>query len=103
LCAHHYFNGLTVFVAVILTGLTSFILTFRPDLKTDLISVWILFPLDRPYKNYSLVSYPVDRSAPPKVMNVRYKIDHPYGSLIGWSVVNPKVDYVYECRWEEKG
>jgi hypothetical protein len=90
-------------VAVILTGLTSFILTFRPDLKTDLISVWILFPLDRPYKNYSLVSYPVDRSAPPKVMNVRYKIDHPYGSLIGWSVVNPKVDYVYECRWEEKG
>jgi len=71
---------------------------FVTSLKTDLISVWILFPLDRPYKNYSLVSYPVDRSAPPKIMNVRYKIDHPYGSLIGWSVVNPKVHYVYECR-----
>jgi len=76
---------------------------FVTNLKTDLISVWILFPQDRPYKNYSLVSYPVDRSAPPTIMNVRYKIDHPYGSLIGWSVVNPKVDYVYECRWEAKG
>ena len=73
---------------------------FVTSLKTDLISVWILFPLDKPYKNYSLVSYPVDRSAPPKMMNVRYKIDHPYGSLIGWSLVNPQVDYVYECRWE---
>lgn len=73
---------------------------FVTSLKTDLISVWILFPLDQPYKNYSLVSYPVDRSSPPTVMNVRYKIDHPYGSLIGWSLVNPQVDYVYECRWE---
>lgn len=73
---------------------------FVPSLKTDLISVWILFPLDQPYKNYSLVNYPVDRSAPPKIMNVRYKIDHPYGSLIGWSLVNPQADYVYECRWE---
>ena len=68
---------------------------FVTSLKTDLISVWILFPLDQPYKNYSLVSYPVDRSSPPTVMNVRYKIDHPYGSLIGWSLVNPQVDYVY--------
>jgi len=67
--------------------------------KTDLISVWLLFPLDRPYRTYSLVSYPVDRSLPPKIMNNRYAIDHPYGSLIGWSVVNPEEDRVYECRW----
>jgi len=73
---------------------------FVTALKTDLISVWILFAPERPYQTYSLVSYPVDRSVPPKVMNVRYTIDHPYGSLIGWSVVNPKIDYVYECRWK---
>jgi len=67
--------------------------------KTDLVSVWMLFPADRPYRTYSLVRYPQDRSAPPQVMHSRYAIDHPYGSLIGWSVVNPKVGTVYECRW----
>ena len=67
--------------------------------KTDMISVWMLFPADRPYKTYSLVSYPVDRSQPPKIMNSRYTIHHPYGSLIGWSVLNPEPDRVYECRW----
>jgi len=72
---------------------------FVTHAKTDLISVWMLFPAARPYKTYSLVSYPVDRSAPPKIMNSRYSIHHPYGSLIGWSVLNPEEDRVYECRW----
>ena len=67
--------------------------------KTDLISVWMLFPADRPYRTYSLVRYPLDRSLPPVLMNSRYAIDHPYGSLIGWSVVNPEIGSVYECRW----
>ena len=74
---------------------------FVTHAKTDLISVWLLFPADRPYRTYSLVSYPVDGSAAPKIMDNRYAIDHPYGSLIGWSVVNPKEDHVYECRWTE--
>jgi predicted acylesterase/phospholipase RssA len=72
---------------------------FVTRMKTDLISAWLLFPPDRPYRTYSLVSYPVDMSQPPSMMNERYAIDHPYGSLIGWSVVNPKEDFVYECRW----
>lgn len=72
---------------------------FITHTKTDMISVWMLFPADRPYKTYSLVSYPVDRSLPPKIMNSRYSIQHPYGSLIGWSVLNPEPDFVYECRW----
>jgi predicted acylesterase/phospholipase RssA len=72
---------------------------FVTHTKTDLISVWMLFPAARPYKTYSLVSYPVDRSQPPKMMNTRYSIHHPYGSLIGWSVLNPEEDRVYECRW----
>jgi hypothetical protein len=72
---------------------------FVTHTKTDLISVWLLFPADRPYRTYSLVSYPVDRSLPPRPMTKRYAIDHPYGFLIGWSVVNPEQDRVYECRW----
>ena len=72
---------------------------FITHTKTDLISVWMLFPPDRPYKNYSLVVYPVDRSRPPQIMNSRFAIDHPYGTFIGWSVINPEPDQVYETRW----
>lgn len=70
--------------------------------KTDLLSVWLLFPENRPYHSYSLMRYPADKSAPPQMMNPRNTIDHPYGSLIGWSVVNPQVGMVYECRWSSK-
>jgi hypothetical protein len=70
--------------------------------KTDLLSMWLLFPEDRPYRTYSLVRYPADKSAPPQTVNPRDEINHPYGSLIGWSVVNPQVGTVYECRWTTK-
>jgi hypothetical protein len=72
---------------------------FETYAKTDLASLWILFPPDRPYHHYSLVHYPGDRRSPPELMQARFTIDHPYGSLIGWSVVNPESDSVYECRW----
>ena len=69
---------------------------------SDLLSVWMLFPEDRPYRTYSLVRYLADKSERPQIMDPRNTIDHPYGSLIGWSVVNPQVDSVYECRWTSK-
>ncbi|MGI9243624.1 MAG: hypothetical protein ACR2RV_22700, partial [Verrucomicrobiales bacterium] len=72
---------------------------FKTHTETDLISAWLLFPEDRPYRTYSLVSYPEDRSAELAIVKPRYQIDHPYGYLIGWSVVNPAEDRVYECRW----
>ena len=72
---------------------------FVTHAKTGLMSVWLLFPADRPYRTYNLVSYPVDRSAAPRSMTKRFTIDHPYGFLIGWSVVNPEEDRVYECQW----
>ncbi len=75
---------------------------FIARFKTDLVTVWLLFPEDRPYQNYELVSYPSDRSEAPTIMNSRYQINHPYGSLIGWSVVNPQIDRVYECRWKSE-
>lgn len=75
---------------------------FATRFKTDLLTVWMLFPEDRPYVNYELVRYPIDKSEAPTVMNSRYRINHPYGSLIGWSVVNPEVGQVYECRWTDE-
>jgi hypothetical protein len=72
---------------------------FETYAKTDLASLWILFPTDRPYRHYSLVHYPASRNSPPELMQARFAIDHPYGTLIGWSVVNPESNAVYECRW----
>ncbi|MBN2292196.1 MAG: hypothetical protein JXM70_07210 [Pirellulales bacterium] len=72
---------------------------FVTRIKTDLLRVWMLFPAHHPYRNYTLVRYPADRSKPPEVMDSRYAIDHPYGFLIGWSVVNAQPGMVYECRW----
>jgi predicted acylesterase/phospholipase RssA len=83
-------------------GLMSGRAPFVVQCKTDLLAVWLLFPEHRPYRKYSLLRYPADESAPPQMMNPRDTIDHPYGFLIGWSVVNPQVGTVYECRWTTK-
>jgi predicted acylesterase/phospholipase RssA len=72
---------------------------FETYAKTDLASLWILFPTDRPYRHYSLVHYPASRRSAPELMQARFAIDHPYGTLIGWSVINPESDSIYECRW----
>jgi hypothetical protein len=80
---------------VLMSGRAPFII----QCKTDMLSMWMLFPEGRPYRSYSLVRYPADKSAPPQMMDPRNTIDHPYGSLIGWSVVNPQIGTVYECRW----
>ncbi|MFM7205554.1 MAG: patatin-like phospholipase family protein [Planctomycetaceae bacterium] len=65
----------------------------------DLLTVWILFPDDHPYHRYQLVSYPRASAESAQPLTSRYTIDHPYGKLIGWSVITPTRDTVYECRW----
>ena len=72
---------------------------FKTELETDVISAWLLFPTDRPYRTYSLVMYPADGTTAPRMVDARFTIDHPFGSLIGWSVVNPKTNSIYECSW----
>jgi hypothetical protein len=52
-----------------------------------------------PYRTYSLTQYSVDGREPPRTVDSRYNINHPYGSLIGWSVVNPDLSGVYDCSW----
>ena len=67
--------------------------------NADLLTVWILFPDDHPYRRYQLVTYPRGQDAAVEPLTSRYTIDHPYGRLIGWSVIMPKQGSVYECRW----
>jgi len=67
--------------------------------SADLLTVWILFPDDHPYRRYQLVTYPRGQDAAAEPLTSRYTIDHPYGRLIGWSVIMPRQGSVYECRW----
>ena len=67
--------------------------------QTELITVWMLFPENHPYRTYKLVRYPIGSDAVPEPVTVRYTIDHPYGTLLGWSAINPRAGMVYECRW----
>ena len=66
---------------------------------TELITVWMLFPENHPYRTYKLVRYPIDGSLAPEPVPFRYTIDHPYGTLLGWSAINPRPGMVYESRW----
>jgi len=65
----------------------------------DLLTAWILFPADHPYRRYQLVTYPFGYDDEPKPLKSRYTIDHPYGRLLGWSVITPRQGTVYDCRW----
>jgi predicted acylesterase/phospholipase RssA len=67
--------------------------------NADLLTVWILFPDDHPYHRYQLVTYPRGQDTALEPLTSRYTIDHPYGRLIGWSVIMPRQGSVYECRW----
>lgn len=67
--------------------------------ESELLTVWLLFPEDHPYRRYDLVSYPRGNPEAAEPLTARYTIDHPYGALIGWSVIRPTMGSVYECRW----
>ena len=67
----------------------------------DLLTVWMLFPEDHPYRTYRLLRHPEGAEDQIMPMTPRYSIDHPFGTLIGWSVINPERGMVYECRWTQ--
>ncbi|MCI0642020.1 MAG: hypothetical protein L0Y70_23330 [Gemmataceae bacterium] len=78
---------------------------YEPLARTQEASVWLLFPQHRPYQSYRLISLPkkqTDPPTPPLPVDTQYTIDHPYGDVIAWTVINPKVGNVYQCRWEWK-
>ena len=72
---------------------------FVMQFDADLVTVWLLFPEDHPYRRYELVRYPRGDPADVEPLTARYTIDHPYGQLIGWSVIMPRRDTIYESRW----
>jgi hypothetical protein len=76
---------------------------YRAAIPTAEASVWMIFPVNRPYTHYSLIRYPEADSSSFQKVDTSYTIDHPRGSIIAWSIINPKVGYVYECQWEWGG
>ncbi len=81
------------------TELSQHHLKMSLEYPVDLLTVWMLFPEDHPYRSYRLLRYPLGDAAAAEPMTSRYTIDHPYGQLIGWSLINPEMRTVYECRW----
>ena len=74
-------------------------LRYSPPATTEQASVWVLFPESRPYKDYRLIRYATADPSKFEPIEAQYTIDHPYGSIIAWSIVNAEVGYVYECEW----
>ena len=74
-------------------------LRYSPPATTEQASVWVLFPESRPYKDYRLIRYATTDPSKFQEIETQYTIDHPYGSIIAWSIVNAEVGYVYECEW----
>ena len=64
------------------------------------VSVWMIFPVNRPYTHYSLIRYAESDPSSFQKVDTSYTIDHPRGSIIAWSIINPKLGYFYECQWE---
>jgi len=74
-------------------------LPFDVRYPADLVTIWVLFPQDHPYQRYELLRYPEGAPEAAEPMSPRYTIDHPFGTLIGWSVIKPEPGNVYEVRW----
>ena len=74
-------------------------LRYSPPAPTEQASVWVLFPESRPYKDYHLTRYATADPSKSQEIETQYTIDHPYGSIIAWSIVNALPGYVYECEW----
>ena len=47
-----------------------------------------------------LIRYPEANPSLSQKVDTSYTIDHPRGSIIAWSIINPVVGYFYECQWE---
>ncbi len=74
--------------------------SFRMNADVAVTNVWLLFPEDRPYRKYQLLRYESSDGGTPQAVESRYNIEHPYGYLIGWSLINAKEGEIYECQWE---
>ena len=74
-------------------------ISFLLDHPTELLTVWMLFPEDHPYHTYKLERHPAAEPEAAEPLEARYTIDHPYGTLIGWSVITPDPQTAFECRW----
>jgi hypothetical protein len=73
---------------------------YRTTFATAEASIWMIFPVNRPYTHYSLIRYPEANPSSFQPVDTSYKIDHPYGSIVAWSIINPEQGYFYECEWE---
>ena len=73
---------------------------YRAAIPTVEVSVWMIFPVNRPYTHYSLKRHSAADPSSFQMVDTAYTIDHPRGSIIAWSIIKPEAGYYYECDWE---
>lgn len=77
-------------------------LRYLPVAKTSKAAVWLLFPSNQPYEKYSLTKFKSDAPSVKTLVETDFTVDHPFGDIIGWTVLNPEVDHTYVCEWKMK-
>jgi hypothetical protein len=75
---------------------------YSPAAKTFKAAVWLLFPSDQPYEKYGLSRFRNDAPSVRALVETDFTVDHPFGHIIGWTVLNPEIDYTYLCEWKMK-
>jgi len=68
---------------------------YSPAAKTSKAAVWLLFPSDKPYEKYSLSRFKNDAPSVKTLVDTDFTVDHPFGDITGWTVLNPEIDYTY--------
>jgi hypothetical protein len=69
------------------------------DVKTSLLTCWLLLPEGKHYERMDLLRYRADNaSVPERVVPARESVP-PDGQIIGFSLLSLEPGYLYESRW----
>ncbi|MEZ6071564.1 MAG: patatin-like phospholipase family protein [Pirellulales bacterium] len=74
-------------------------LVFPIVAPTDIATMWILLPTDKPYQDFQLIAYDPANPAEVRSIDPTYAFQMSDGSLFGWMVAGPPDNVVYECTW----
>jgi hypothetical protein len=74
-------------------------LQFQIVAPTDVATMWVLLPEDRPYRDFELFEYDPGSPVVVDAIEPTYTFELADGSLFGWMLVAPKDQTTYECRW----
>jgi predicted acylesterase/phospholipase RssA len=76
--------------------------SFSIATTTGITQIWMLMPTDRVYDKFEIIRYPIGKFGSAEFVTPDSQIELPIGSIATFRLLNPTVDYRYECRWRWK-